>query len=215
MKACIHSVYIEDSIPELNTGRAFSIWLKDLLASSLKEKITEGQSCGLYLTTGDLGAGSSIQFWREALKNGFAFANPREFPMTLSNSVASMIAIQLKITGPNYTFVGSHNVHNDAFIQALVDFQAMKINECLIVNIPLLKNLRNGSDQRTVITHLIRKKSDTKPVLATLELSDVRNQENKSTSLEKTLLNINKGNESEFFIQTDINKDILIRLSTA
>ncbi len=213
MKVFIQNIYLDASLPVGQNGRDFLVWLKKIIPASIQEGISDSDSCGLYITTKDLGAASSIQFWRDGLTNGFAFANPREFPATLSNYLSSLIAMQLAITGPNYTFVGQDAVHNDAFIQALLDLQLMDINECLIVNIAPLLTHSNSSDQQTVITHLVSENNVDGNTLASVKLCPKNNDTNKLKSIGEAicLLKKNASARRDYCIQTDTNNDLLIQ----
>ena len=213
MKAFIQNVYLEASLPVSQNGRDFLVWLKKIIPASIQEGINDSDSCGLYITTKDLGAASSIQFWRDGLTNGFAFANPREFPVTLSNYLSSLIAMQLAVTGPNYTFVGQDTAHNDAFIQALLDLQSLNINECLIVKIPPLMTDSNSSDQQTVITHLVSENKSNGNALASIKLCPKNNDTNNLKIIDEaiSLLKKNASKRHYYYIQTDTNNDLLMR----
>jgi hypothetical protein len=214
MKAFIQNIYLEESLPDSNTSRDFLIWLKNTIVASIQKDIRDNNSCGLYIATADLGAASSIQFWRDALTDGFAFANPREFPMTLSNALASMIAIQLDITGPNYTFVGHNTAHNDAFIQALLDLKTMNIDECLIVKMPPLVTGTDNADKQTVITHLVSENNMDNNALASLKICPKENDKNNLKMMDEAidLLIKKQFKDDGYCIQTDIKSDLLMQL---
>lgn len=65
---------------------------------------------GLYVISNHIGTRSSIEFWKDVLKEGPAFANPELFPWILANSACGFIARHFKITGPNFTYTGPTDV---------------------------------------------------------------------------------------------------------
>jgi len=67
----------------------------------------EGDYTALYLVTPDAGASASVGFWSQAAELSPAFANPANFPYTLSNCAASVLSQTLNIRGPNYTICGN------------------------------------------------------------------------------------------------------------
>lgn len=69
---------------------------------------------GLFVATRDAGSRTSVQFWRDAMRVGVAFANPELFPWCLANAPCAAIARRFKITGPNVTWLG-----DDALASAL------------------------------------------------------------------------------------------------
>lgn len=61
----------------------------------------------LLLVTDDAGAGTAVQFWRDALATGPALASPGNFPWCLANAPCATIARRFAITGANITWLAT------------------------------------------------------------------------------------------------------------
>jgi len=213
MTVYIQDIHLIKPLPDRQNSRDLFVWLKEIIPASIKEEI-DSDLCGLYIATKDFGAASSVQFWRDALTTGFAFANPREFPVTLSSYLASMIAMHLSIKGINQTFVGECTVYNDAFIQAILDLQSKKIKECLIFKIPALQTNVDKSGQNIIITHLIMDENNSHNPLLAIQLCSKSNQTDRFKTVDDALYALKEGGikGSEYYIQTDLSKDMCIQL---
>jgi len=100
---------------------------------------------GIYLATGDIGAGASINFWAEALACGLGFANPAQFPGTLASSCATHIATKLSMQGANYTLVGTTEAAMAAIQHGVSDIEAQLVDYALIVGIDASPPSRLGA----------------------------------------------------------------------
>jgi 3-oxoacyl-(acyl-carrier-protein) synthase len=88
---------------------------------------------GLYVATSNGGCHESVTFWRDALETGLAFANPRLFPWTLSNSPTGSIARALGVRGPTYTLVGRRTAAEGVVEHAVDDLDAALVARALVV----------------------------------------------------------------------------------
>jgi 3-oxoacyl-(acyl-carrier-protein) synthase len=85
----------------------------------------------LYVVSEETGSDASLDFWREVLDKGPAFANPELFPFTLANAVCGAISRHFGITGPNYTFncpTGNQEAIDEVFRQAADDQVEMNLS---------------------------------------------------------------------------------------
>ena len=87
---------------------------------------------GLVLATLDSGARESVQFWRASRETGLAFANPRGFAWTLSNSATGRIAQELGVRGPTYTLVGRTDALAAALEHALAEVATDDVSRVLV-----------------------------------------------------------------------------------
>jgi 3-oxoacyl-(acyl-carrier-protein) synthase len=92
---------------------------------------------GLYLATGDAGVAVSGGFWAAALAESPRFASPADFPWTLANAPAGLLARELAIRGPNYTLVGGADAMLAALEHAREDLGRGRIGEALVVGCDL------------------------------------------------------------------------------
>lgn len=88
---------------------------------------------GLYLATGDAGIAVSVGFWAAALAESPRFASPADFPWTLANAPAGLLARELAIRGPSYTLVGDADAMLAALEHARDDLARGRIEEALVV----------------------------------------------------------------------------------
>ncbi len=93
---------------------------------------------GLYLATKDAGVQASIQFWKDGLRDGLGFANPRDFPRTLANSPSSRLAIQHRLCGPNYILVGGDEATIAALEQAQDDLVEGLVESALVIRFDMM-----------------------------------------------------------------------------
>jgi hypothetical protein len=214
MTVYIKRIHQTPSIPEDIIGNDIFSWVVKSSSELLVDDFFSGPSCALYVATQDLGSTSSVQFWREALRDGFSFANPRDFPLTLSNALASLLAISLNIEGPNFTIVGNDNVHRDAYIQAIVDMNLKTVDRCIIVNMPSLLDGLIGKN--IVISCLTSNEKAKSLALGTLDFCSKSNA-GLAIDIEQAIFRltgtITVG--EHFLIETDVNKDISFESSYA
>lgn len=91
---------------------------------------------GIYIISNHIGTNSSLAFWKDAVKNGPAFANPELFPWTLANSVCGFIARHFGITGPNYTYTcdpENEACTSEVVKQAEEDMIRYQLEDCWII----------------------------------------------------------------------------------
>ncbi len=121
----------------------------EFFCASLKEELPAfsddaGNQTALFLLTPDSGVDASTNFWGNALENTPAFANPIEFPFTLSNSSASEISRALNIRGPNYTLCGGLE-EIDSF-EEFISFETSEnksyIDSVLVLYVALKSNIQ-------------------------------------------------------------------------
>ena len=98
---------------------------------------------GLYLATSNAGHRESVDFWRDALDTGLAFANPRLFPWTLANSPTGAIAQALGVRGPTYTLVGRRDAALGAIEHAEDDLADGLVGRALVVAVARGENGRS------------------------------------------------------------------------
>lgn len=91
------------------------------------------ESRGLYLATGDAGIDVSVRFWAAALAETPRFASPADFPWTLANAPAGLLARELAVRGPSYTLVGDADAMLAALEHAREDLLRDRVVEALIV----------------------------------------------------------------------------------
>jgi hypothetical protein len=116
--------------PELpGTGDAAATWAADVLHEA-------GLAAdALYVATTDAGAREALAFWAAAQDTGLTFANPRDFPWTLSNSVTGKISQVLGITGACTTYVGGDNAVAEAELDAQADLADGLVESALVVSL--------------------------------------------------------------------------------
>jgi hypothetical protein len=90
---------------------------------------------GLYVATTDGGAREALAFWAAAQQTGLAFANPRAFPWTLTNSATGKISQVLGITGPCTTYCGGDEAVAEAEQDAQADIAEGLVATALIVTL--------------------------------------------------------------------------------
>jgi 3-oxoacyl-(acyl-carrier-protein) synthase len=93
----------------------------------------DGDARGIYLATGDAGVSVSVAFWAAALVETPRFASPAEFPWTLANAPASLLARELALRGPNYTLVGEADAMLAALEHAIDDLSRAIIDEAVLI----------------------------------------------------------------------------------
>ena len=121
----------------LDAGRWTSPLLRpadEAVATWAAERLTEVGSGAdaLCVATLDAGARESVHFWRESLATGLAFANPRPFAWTLSNSPTGRIAQRLGVRGPTFTLVGRAEALTAALQHALAELDARRALRVLV-----------------------------------------------------------------------------------
>ena len=79
---------------------------------------------GLYVATASAGGAEAVEFYRQGLAAGLAFANPRLFPWSLATSPTGAIAQALGIRGPTHTLLGGADAVAEALAQAAEDLGA-------------------------------------------------------------------------------------------
>lgn len=97
-----------------------------------------GSRTGIYLVTNTAGIRESVGFWRDALEKTPSFANPANFPWTLSNAPASFIAKALQIKGPVFTFVGDEDAVLFSGQRAMIDLKQQTISEALMIRLDIV-----------------------------------------------------------------------------
>ncbi len=117
-------------------------WIEDVIPKDL-QTADNGRS-GFYFASADAGARTSIEFYREALEKNVSFANPRNFPATLSNFVAASFAQKMAIRGPNINIVGGEECIEQLLLHALVDLQKAAIEKAIVSFVPSF--LSQGAD---------------------------------------------------------------------
>ncbi|HOX26114.1 MAG TPA: hypothetical protein PLL30_08875 [Candidatus Krumholzibacteria bacterium] len=99
---------------------------------------------GLYLATGDAGVDVAVAFWAAALEASPRFANPADFPWTLANAPAGLVARALQIQGPCHTLVGGADALAAALAHADGDLARGRVREALVVACDLAHPLRGS-----------------------------------------------------------------------
>ena len=67
------------------------------------------------------------------MNGAFGFASPADFPWTLANAPAGLLASELEIHGPSYTLVGGAEAMDAALEHARADLERGRIVEALVV----------------------------------------------------------------------------------
>ncbi len=88
---------------------------------------------GIYLASRDAGIMASVDFWRAALADSPRFASPADFPWTLANAPAGLLARELGIQGPNHTLVGGADAMLAALEHAYADLADRSVDEAVII----------------------------------------------------------------------------------
>lgn len=116
------------------TGDTYTIELTELLEEHFHERMKGDRSdYGIYLATATAGMDESVAFWNNTLKQTPAFANPANFPFTLSNAPASCMAKALGVKGPVYTMVGGKDALMACLLNASADFDEGVVKNIFIV----------------------------------------------------------------------------------
>lgn len=110
-----------------DAGMTMATWAADtLVAAGL-------HGDGLYVATASAGGRESVEFLRDGLATGLAFANPRLFPWSLANSPTGAIARALGVRGPTYTLLGAADAVAAAFEHAAEDLADGVVRRPLVV----------------------------------------------------------------------------------
>ena len=128
---------------ELGHDESYAALLAEFLLTHFKSLVTDeelGRKTGIYLATNTAGILESVSFWKDALEKTPSFANPANFPWTLSNAPAAFIAKTLQIKGPVFTFVGDEDAVLFSRQRALIDLKQQTIHQALLVKL----NTDNG-----------------------------------------------------------------------
>jgi 3-oxoacyl-(acyl-carrier-protein) synthase len=102
-------------------------------SAPLLDADTDPDERGIYLATGDAGVVASVGFWAAALAESPRFASPADFPWTLANAPAGLLARELAIRGPSYTLVGDADAMLAAFEHAIDDLERGVVAEAIVV----------------------------------------------------------------------------------
>jgi len=116
----------------------YAAQIEGLLAanySSFTETKANGERTGIYLVTNTAGIRESVAFWKNVQEQTPAFANPANFPWTLSNAPASFFAKALGVKGPVFTMVGKADALAYCFDRAAGDFHHEVIDSAWIIGI--------------------------------------------------------------------------------
>lgn len=92
-----------------------------------------GDRTGLYVASPDSGSREALAFWAAAHATGLALASPRDFPWTLSTSLAGRVAQALGVTGPCTTWVGGEEATTEARGTARLDLADELVDVALVV----------------------------------------------------------------------------------
>lgn len=88
---------------------------------------------GIYTASSNAGMSASVEFWKLAVEQEPGYMAPINFPWTLANAPSAAIAINLKITGSNYTIIGTHEAALGCFQQASIDFGNQAVTHALLM----------------------------------------------------------------------------------
>lgn len=116
----------------------YAVQIQQLLTGhyggSIDDK-SNGERTGIYLATNTAGVRESVAFWKNVLEQTPAFANPANFPWTLSNAPASFFARLLGVKGPVITMVGRSDAMAYCFSRAGGDFRKGLIDTAWVISI--------------------------------------------------------------------------------
>lgn len=119
-------------------------WIEKTIPDSMKN--IDSDKTGFYFSSKDAGAITAIDFWKEAKEKKIKFANPRNFPATLSNFIAASFATKMNIRGPNVNIVGKEDTLPQLFFHALNDIKKNRIENAIIVVVPSFEKRENVID---------------------------------------------------------------------
>lgn len=92
-----------------------------------------GPRTGLYVASPDSGSREALSFWQAAHETGLALASPRDFPWTLSTSLAGRVAQALGVTGPCTTWVGGEEATAEAEETARLDLADGLVDVAVVI----------------------------------------------------------------------------------
>ena len=134
IKTTLNEVMYTESILEENTMVGLSKWIEEVIPKSLCN--INSESVGFYFASSDAGAEISVDFWKEAVEKNISFANPRNFPATLSNFVAASFATKMQIRGPNINLVGDIDALPQLYFHAITDMKKERTDHAIIAMVP-------------------------------------------------------------------------------
>ena len=117
------------------SGAALKEWSKKFINPMIFTQLEKTAICGTYIATQNLGAHTSIDFWHQAIQDDLNFANPRNFPSTLANALASQLAIHTKSKGPSLALLGGPEATSACMQHALTDLNNKCIDYALVVSV--------------------------------------------------------------------------------
>ncbi len=126
----LNNIIYTESILENNTMMGLSKWIEEVIPNSLRH--IDSDHTGFYFASSDAGTITSVEFWKEAVEKNISFANPRNFPATLSNFVAASFATKMQIRGPNVNLIGNMESLPQLFFHATVDMKKKRTDHAII-----------------------------------------------------------------------------------
>ncbi|MBL4607458.1 MAG: hypothetical protein JKY01_06480 [Pseudomonadales bacterium] len=126
--------------PSDTSGIALKEWVEAFIDEPVLTQIKAPSHqditrCGVYVATQNLGAHTSVDFWHQAIQDDINFANPRNFPSTLANSLASQLSIHTGAKGPSVSLMGGQETTAACLQHALTDLQNEIIDHALVIAI--------------------------------------------------------------------------------
>ncbi len=139
----LNEIIYTESILENNSMIGLLKWIDEVIPNSLRH--IDSDHTGLYFASSDAGAITSVEFWKEAVEKNISFANPRNFPATLSNFVAASFATKMQIRGPNINLIGDIETLPQLFFHAIVDMKKNRIDRAIVAFVPSFLNKEQKS----------------------------------------------------------------------
>ena len=126
--------------PSDTSGIALKEWVEEFIDEQVLTRIKAPSNhginrCGVYVATQNLGAHTSVDFWHQAIQDDINFANPRNFPSTLANSLASQLSIYTGAKGPSVSMMGGQEATYACLQHALTDLHNNVVNQALVISI--------------------------------------------------------------------------------
>ncbi len=129
----------QDDIEHGNSQSAAD-WLIKVITLLFADDV-ELSRVGLYTATSDAAVDVSVDFWRQAIKEGVDLVNPRDFPWTLASAMAAHAATETGIQGPCLTLVGGSEAGIAVLSHGINDLKKGIVDLALVAGID-----PNGAD---------------------------------------------------------------------
>ena len=134
----VNKIIYTESVLEDNSMMGLLKWIEEVIPPSLQH--IDSDHTGFYFASSDAGTSTSVEFWREAVEKNISFANPRNFPATLSNFVAASFATKMQIRGPNINIIGDMESLPQLFFHAQIDMRKERTDRAIIAFVPSFIN---------------------------------------------------------------------------